>query len=33
LQDVAAAAMVYERALQTGRGRKLSLTGGSAIGD
>ena len=27
LQDVAAAALVYERALQAGHGRKLSLTG------
>ncbi len=27
LQDVAAVAMVYERALQSGRGRQLSLTG------
>ncbi|MFZ2509212.1 MAG: ornithine cyclodeaminase family protein [Steroidobacteraceae bacterium] len=33
LQDVAAAAMVYERALQAGRGRELSLTGGSVPGD
>jgi len=32
LQDVASAAMVYERALQTGRGRKLSLTGGRETG-
>lgn len=29
LQDVAAAAIVYERALQAGRGRELSLTGES----
>jgi ornithine cyclodeaminase/alanine dehydrogenase-like protein (mu-crystallin family) len=29
LQDVAATAMVYERALQSGRGRNLSLAGGS----
>jgi len=27
LQDVAAVALVYERAMQSGRGRKLSLTG------
>jgi ornithine cyclodeaminase/alanine dehydrogenase-like protein (mu-crystallin family) len=27
LQDVAAVAMVYVRALQAGRGRRLSLTG------
>jgi ornithine cyclodeaminase/alanine dehydrogenase-like protein (mu-crystallin family) len=32
LQDVAAAAMVYERALQAGRGLKLSLTGRSESG-
>jgi alanine dehydrogenase len=33
LQDVAAAAMVYERALQSRRGRQLSLTGGSTTDD
>ncbi len=32
LQDVAAAAIVYERALRDGRGRKLSLAGGSDSG-
>jgi ornithine cyclodeaminase/alanine dehydrogenase-like protein (mu-crystallin family) len=32
LQDVAAAAMVYERAVQAGRGRRLSLTGESDSG-
>ncbi len=32
LQDVAAAAMVYERAVQAGRGRRLSLSGGSDSG-
>ena len=31
LQDVAAAALVYERAMQAGRGRELSLTGGSGV--
>jgi len=33
LQDVAAAALVYECALQAGRGLKLSLAGGSETGD
>ena len=33
LQDVAAAAMVYERAVQAGRGLELSLTGGSEYSD